>query len=126
MKKKERSTEKQKQKKNKKIKKNKKPVDLTAHKLWTPQSPNIYSNTTEWWKHPISCFLFPLLLTQNFEFWVMEIRVKNQVKQEFFCETHTFWEFSYENWVIWSKNTLIQMGSKFLKGISYIYTLRLD
>ena len=57
-------------------------------------------------------FLFPvsIALTQIFEFWVMETSVKNQSKQKIFCGTHAFWKLSDENWVIWSKILVIQIG----------------
>ena len=48
------------------------------------------------WKH-LFLVSISITLTQIFEFWVMETRVENQAKQEFFCGTHVFWELSYGN-----------------------------
>ena len=79
-----------------------------------PKSPKIYIGATELCISIFenTCFLFSIsiTLTQIFDFLVMVTMVENQSKQEFFCGTHVFWELSYENWVIWSKNTLIQTG----------------
>ena len=67
-----------------------------------------HNSVLNFWKHP---FAISITLTPIFKFWVMKTSIENQAKHKIFCGTHMFWEFSYENWVIWSKNPLIQIGS---------------
>ena len=87
---------------------------MTTHKLRATQSLKIYIGAIELcisvFENTRFLFSISITLTWIFEFWVLETMVENQAKQEFFCETHVFWELSYENWVIWSKNTHIQTG----------------
>ena len=79
-------------------------IDVTIHCQWVPQSHPIYHHATENWNWIFgnSLFLFSvsIILTQIFEFWVMETSLKKQAKQDFFGGTHKFWTMSYGNWVI--------------------------
>ena len=83
-------------------------IDVTIHCQWVPQSHPIYHHATENWNWIFgnSLFLFSvsIILTQIFEFWVMETSLKKQAKQDFFGGTHKFWTIE-----LWKLSDITQL-----------------